>query len=93
MLYSLLARRGDQTGITATGAFTNGLRIEAIIVASLWINRLPLASLLATGSGWGSSGVRAGMAVLMALQGALMAWRFRQRAGKDLKVLAEPRGV
>jgi len=57
-----------------------------VIVLSMWIVRLPLAYLFGLTLGLGATGVWVSMVISMALQGSLMAARFRRGGWKDLKV-------
>lgn len=57
-----------------------------IIVIAMWLIRLPLAYLLALGLGYGALGVWTAMVTSMAIQGILMAYRFRNGLWKHLVI-------
>ena len=48
-----------------------------VIIFAMWVIRLPLAYLLGVHLDWGAQGVWSAMIFSMAVQGSLMALRFR----------------
>ncbi|MBI5740435.1 MAG: MATE family efflux transporter [Nitrospirae bacterium] len=56
-----------------------------VIVAALWIIRLPLAYILAVPAGYGAPGVWTAMVVSMVFQGIAMIVRFRHGRWKDIR--------
>jgi putative MATE family efflux protein len=57
-----------------------------VIVATLWIIRLPLAYILAIVTGYGALGVWLAMIISMFFQGIAMTMRFRRGRWKELRV-------
>ena len=57
-----------------------------VIIISMWLIRLPLASSLSFMIGFGASGVWAAMLVSMICQGVMMAWWFQRGRWKKLKL-------
>jgi len=57
-----------------------------VIIISMWLIRLPLASFLSFVAGWGATGVWTAMLVSMICQSAMMAWWFRRGRWKKLKL-------
>jgi len=57
-----------------------------VIIVSMWLVRLPLASILAIAMGWGAPGVWTAMLVSMICQSIMMAWWFRLGRWKKLKL-------
>ena len=57
-----------------------------VIIISMWLIRLPLASSLSFMMGFGASGVWAAMLVSMICQGLMMAWWFQRGRWKKLKL-------
>jgi putative MATE family efflux protein len=57
-----------------------------VIIISMWLIRLPLASSLSFMMGFGASGVWAAMLVSMICQGVMMAWWFQRGRWKKLKL-------
>ncbi len=56
-----------------------------VIVAALWLVRLPLAYILAVVAGYGAPGVWTAMVMSMCFQGIVMTLRFRRGNWKTLK--------
>ena len=57
-----------------------------VIIAGMWLIRLPLAFFLAIVLAYGATGVWVAMAISMFFQGLLMARRFHKGAWKELKI-------
>ncbi len=55
-----------------------------VIIISMWLIRLPLASFLALSMGFGAPGVWSAMVISMICQGIMMAWWFHQGKWKKL---------
>jgi len=71
------------TGCLMGAGDTKGAML--VIVAALWVVRLPLAYLLAVPAGYGAAGVWAAMVISMCFQGIAMTVRFRNGLWKNLK--------
>ncbi len=57
-----------------------------VIIISMWLIRLPLASFLALFMGFGAPGVWSAMVISMICQGIMMAWWFHRGKWKRLKL-------
>ncbi len=57
-----------------------------VIVASMWLIRVPLAAFLALGVGLGVLGVWTAMVISMSCQGVIMAWQFKRGRWKGIRL-------